>query len=53
MSEERNNSTLLEIKDKFNEISRKYLGEETCQLMTAVDTSKVGQFMIPAFKFDN
>ncbi len=53
MSEEKNNNTLLLIKDKFNEISKKNLGAEICQLMTAVDTSKVGQFMIESFKFNN
>jgi hypothetical protein len=30
MSEERNNNTLLLIKDKFNEISKKNLGAEIC-----------------------
>ena len=52
MSEERNNATLLLIKNKFNEISKRYLGSEVCVLETAVDTSKVGQFMIESFKFN-
>ena len=52
MSEERTNPTLLLIKDEFNKISKAYLGGEICQLMTAVDTSRVGQFMIESFKFN-
>ncbi len=53
MSEERNNATLLLIKDKFNDISKNNLRTEICQLMTAVDTSKVGQIMIENLKFSN
>ena len=42
MSEERKNSTLLRIKEKFNEISRKHLGGDICDLKTAIDTKAVG-----------
>ena len=53
MSEERNNSTLLMIKEKFNEISKKFLGGDICDLKTAIDTNAVGKEMIESFRFNN
>ena len=53
MSEERNNSTLLMIKEKFNQISKKFLGLDICDLKTAIDTNAVGKEMIESFRFNN
>ena len=39
------------IQKRFNEISQTHLNGDICKLLTEVDTSKVGDFMIESLNF--
>ena len=51
MCQDKNNLTMEAIQKKFNEISQNHLNGDICKLLTEVDTSKVGDFMIESFNF--
>jgi hypothetical protein len=51
MCQDKNNYTMEKIQTKFNEISQSHLNSDICKLLTEVDTSKVGDFMIESFSF--
>jgi hypothetical protein len=51
MCQDKNNFTMENIQRKFNEISQSHLNSDICKLLTEVDTSKVGDFMIESYSF--